>query len=158
MKNHIAAKGHVAKDRNTTKDDIITATKNNDTTKSHTTSSMSLEQSKSPSELSKSPEPSNKLNKPPEPQYLSKYGFMRESYLKDHKPKTYNQMIQSGELKSHCLEVQQQAKNRLDFMMRQMVEHNPPPSRNDDGLAWAAHMNMLKHSVEEVIFTELIYV
>ena len=151
MKNHITAKGHIT-------------IKDNDTTKNHATSSTSLEQKKPPNGLKppKPPEPPGNLNElseePPEQQYLSKYGFMRESYLKDHQPKTYKRMIQSGELKSHCLEVQQQAKNRLDFMMEQMVEHNPSPSRNDDGLAWAAHMNMLKHRVEEVIFDELIYV
>jgi hypothetical protein len=97
------------------------------------------------------------MSEPNHAEYLSKYGFMRKNYLKDHQPITYNQMILSGELHSHCLEVQQTANNRLDFMMKQMVEHNPPPNKAADGLAWAAHMNMLKHSVEEVIFSELIY-
>ena len=152
MKKHIAEKGHIVKDP-ITKGPITI--KNNDTMKNHIASSVLPEQNQPP-------EPPNKSSKsspePPEPQHLSKYSFMRESYLKDHQPETYKQMIQSGELRSHCLEVQQQAKSRLDFMMKQMVEHNPPPSRNDDGLAWAAHMNMLKHSVEEVIFDELIHV
>ena len=153
MKKHITEKGHIDKDH-ITKGHI--ATKDNNTTKNHATSSTSLEQSKSPNEPSKPPCPPNEPS--PEPQHLSKYGFKRESYLKDHQPETYKQMIQSGELRSHCLEVQQQSKSRLDSMMKQMVEHNPPPSRNDNGLAWVAHMNMLKHSVEEVIFDELIYV
>ena len=93
----------------------------------------------------------------PEAEYLSKYGFMRKNYLKDHQPIIYNQMLLSGELHSHCLEVQGIANNRLDFMMNQMIKHNPPPDKAADGLAWAAHMNMLKRSVEEVIFSELIY-
>jgi len=88
------------------------------------------------------------VNTAPEEQhqaeYLTKYGFMRCNYLQDHRPDLYREYLQSGELKSHCLEVQ-------------AVSHNPPPSRNTDGLAWAAHMNMLKHSIEEVIYAELIY-
>ena len=86
--------------------------------------------------------------KPLETEYLSKYGFMRQSYLQDHQPKLYAELKLSGELKAHCIEVQRIAKNRLDFMMKQMVERNPPPDKAIDGLAWAAHMNRLKHSVE----------
>ena len=100
---------------------------------------------------------SSKSTELPEAEYLSKYGFMRRSYLKDHQPAVYKQMILSGELQSHCLEVQRIANNRLDFMMKQMAERNPPPNKAADGLAWAVHMNMLKYSVEEVIFAELIY-
>ena len=94
---------------------------------------------------------------PPEEEFLSKYGFLRKNYLKDHQQVIYNQMFKSGELHSHCLEVQRTANHRLEFMMKQMIERNPPPNKAADGLAWAAHMNMLKHSVEEVIFAELIY-
>ena len=83
--------------------------------------------------------------------------MMRKYYLQDHNPELYTELLKDGELKSHCLEVQRIADNRLENLMKQAVAHNPPPKRNADGLAWAAHMNMLKHSVEEVIYSELIY-
>ena len=99
----------------------------------------------------------NPNTKQVEPQYLSKYGMMRQHYLQDHNPELYTELRKSGELKSHCLEVQRIADNRLKSMMEQMVKVKPPPNRNTDGLAWAAHMGMLKRSVEEIIYTELIY-
>jgi len=97
------------------------------------------------------------LRKPPNAEPLTKYGFMRKNYLQDHRPILYRQMLMSEELYLHCREVQHQAQNRLKFMMEQSVKHNPPPDKGTDPIGWAAHMNMLKHSVEEVIFTELIY-
>jgi hypothetical protein len=89
--------------------------------------------------------------------FLSKYGFMRQNYLEEHKPDLYAELLRDGELKSHCLEVQEIAENRLKSMMAQIVQIKPPPNRNTDGLAWATHMGMLKRSVEEIIFDELIY-
>jgi len=85
---------------------------------------------------------------PPEtpiPEFLSKYGMMRRNYLEEHQPDLYAELLRDGELKSHCLEVQQIADNRLKNMMKQVVERNPPP------------MGMLKHSVEGIIYAELIY-
>ena len=95
--------------------------------------------------------------KPSAAKYLSKYGMMRHSYLEEHQPDLYAELRRDGELKSHCLEVQQIAENRLKSMMAQLVQVKPPPNRNTDGLAWAAHMSMLKRSAEEIIFSELIY-
>ena len=93
----------------------------------------------------------------PQTEYMSKYGNARLYFLKDHKPKLYAELRKDGELKEHCLEVQRIADNRLKNMMEQAVKHNPPPNRNTDGLRWAAHMSMLKRSVEETIYSELIY-
>ena len=93
----------------------------------------------------------------PAAEYLSKYGTMRRNYLEEYQPNLYAELLRNGELKSHCLEIQQIAENRLKNMMKQFVAHNPPPNRNTDGIAWAAHMGMLKRSVEEIIFVELIY-
>jgi len=101
--------------------------------------------------------PNITLNEPPNAEPLTKYGFMRKYYLQDHRPVLCRQMLMSEELYPHCHEVQRQAENRLKFMMEQMVKSNPPPDKGTDPLGWAAHMNMLKHSVEEVIFAELIY-
>ena len=95
--------------------------------------------------------------KPQVTKYLSKYGFMRHGYLEEHRPDLYAELLRAGELKSHCFEVQQIAENRLKSMMAQLVQVKPPPNRNTDGLAWAAHMSMLKRSAEEIIFSDLIY-
>ena len=98
-----------------------------------------------------------KLRRPPELEPLTKYGNLRLQYLEEQRPDLYNEYFQDGELYQHCLEVQSAAEIRLRSMMKQYEAHNPPPNHNTDGLAWAAHMGMLKRSVEEIIYAELIY-
>ncbi len=91
------------------------------------------------------------------PEPLTKYGIMRRIYLKDHRPIFYDHLLLTEELYPHLREIQRTAENRLDIMMAQLVKQNPPPEKEIDSLAWAAHMNMLKHIAEETIFAELIY-
>jgi len=96
------------------------------------------------------------LKRPLELEPLTKYGNLRLQYLEEHRPDLYDEYFQCGELYQHCLEVQNQAETRLRSMMEQAIR-KPPPNRNADGLAWATHMGMLKRSVEEIIYAELIY-
>ena len=91
------------------------------------------------------------------PEPLTKYGFMRQSFLKQHKPILYNQLVLTERLYPHLLEVQQAANGRLDILMAQLVKYDPPPDKETDNLAWVVHMNALKHSAEESILHELIY-
>jgi len=95
------------------------------------------------------------LHKEAEP--LTKYGIMRRTYLKNHRPILYNCLLLTEKLYSHLREVQRTADSRLETLMAQLVKRNPPPDKTTDGLAWANHMNMLKHTAEENIFAELIY-
>ena len=90
--------------------------------------------------------------KPQATKCLSKYGFMPRSYLEKHQPDLYAELLRDGELKSHCLEVQQIAESRLKSMMVQLMQVQTIASRNMDGLAWAVHMIMLKLSAEEIFF------
>jgi len=94
--------------------------------------------------------------RPPELEPLTKYGNRRLQYLEETRPNLYMEYYQCDELYQHCLDVQNIAETRLRSMMKQFEAHNPPPNRNTDGLAWAAHMSMLKRSVEEIIYAELI--
>ena len=93
----------------------------------------------------------------PTPEPLTKYGFMRRSFLKQHRPVLYSQLLQAERLDQHLHETQQAANERMDTLMTQLVKRNPPPDKATDNLAWAAHMNALKYSAEEVILNELIY-
>ena len=92
-----------------------------------------------------------------QPEPLTKYGLMRQSFLKQHKPAFYHQLLMTERLYSHLLETQQAANERMDRLMKQLAKCDPPPDKAKDNLAWAAHMNALKHSAEETIFNELIH-
>ena len=99
------------------------------------------------------------LSEPPQEEVepLTKYGLLRRSYLKKHKPIIYNSMLLSERLYPHLREIQKEANVQLERMMNLYCTYDPPPCKATDNLAWAAHMEALKHSVEEIIFAELIY-
>ena len=88
---------------------------------------------------------------------LGKYGMMRKSYLKDHRPILFSRYLLSEKLFPHCMEIEVTANERLELMMNQLQAQDPPPSKAADPTGWAAHMNSLKAQAEEVIYDELIY-
>ena len=99
--------------------------------------------------------PDLKLSQQPE-KPLGKYGRMRKTYLKEHRPILYNQMLLSEKLYPHLWEIQETATARMEQMMAELLKANPAPDKKSNQMAWVPHMNMLKAQAEEVILTELI--
>ena len=99
--------------------------------------------------------PNLTLHQPKNP--LGKYGRMRRTYLKDHRPVLYNTMLLSGSLYPHLMEVEQTAESRMQQMMAELLKQNPAPDKAQTQLMWVQHMNSLKAQAEELVLTELIY-
>jgi len=97
------------------------------------------------------------LSDPPDAEPLTKYGMMRKRHLKEHHKITYGLMLTQEELYPHCRAVQRLAEGRMDELMIQLAQRNPPPDKAACGLTWAQHMVGLHHTAEEIIFAELIY-
>ena len=57
----------------------------------------------------------------------------------------------------HLWEVEQTAENRMQQLMKELLERNPAPDKEKNQMAWVQHMNSLKAQAEEMILTELIY-
>ena len=96
-------------------------------------------------------------NEPEEP--LTKYGLMRKNYLKEHRRGIYSGLLMTGKLKEHCLEIQKQAEERMDFLTEQMAkaEGVDEALKASDQMKWVAKMNAIRHSAEETVLTELVY-
>lgn len=62
--------------------------------------------------------PNLKLSEQPETS-IGKYGRMRKSYLKEHRPILYNQLLMSEKLYPHLLEIARTAQERVDTMFCQ---------------------------------------
>ena len=102
--------------------------------------------------------PNLKLSEQPETS-IGKYGRMRKSYLKKHRPILYNQLLMSEELYPHLLEIDRAARERMDAMLPRMMEATGVTEelKARDPMRWVGLMNTLKAQVEEVILAELIY-
>ena len=60
--------------------------------------------------------PNLKLSEQPETS-IGKYGRMRKSYLKEHRPILYNQLLMSEKLYPHLLEIERTAQGRVETML-----------------------------------------
>ena len=91
--------------------------------------------------------------------HIGKYGYLRLEYLKSNKKAEYSIMLLDGTLRKHIVDTDIQAKERLEILMKQMLEKNPIDEDLKDiaPLKWTGLMNNYKHSAEEVIYFELIY-
>ena len=88
---------------------------------------------------------------------LNRYGRMRRNYLMEQRPVAYSTMLLNGTLYPHLWEVEQTAENRMQQLMKELLERNPAPDKEKNQMAWVKHMNSLKAQAEEMILTELIY-
>ena len=95
----------------------------------------------------------------PEAPPLGIWGRRRHRYLKEHRPVIYNIMLLSGKLFTHLAEVDQQAKDLHDRLMKQMAAQAgiTEQLKAQDQMAWVQQMNAIDTQVREIIYAEVIY-
>ena len=88
--------------------------------------------------------PNLKLSEQPETS-IGKYGRMRKSYLKEHRPILYNQLLMSEKLYPHLLEIDWTAQERVDTMLPHMMEAAGVTEelKACDPMRWVGLMNTL---------------
>ena len=94
-----------------------------------------------------------------ETESLGKYGRMRHAYLQEHCPGLYQQLVLSGRLRAHLLEIDQTCRERMERIVRQMaeVEGVNEQMKASDQLGWIGWMNSIRQQAEETVLAELVY-
>ena len=89
---------------------------------------------------------------------LGKYGRMRKTYLKEHRPILYNQLLMTEKLYPHLAEIDETANRRLEQMMPQLAEAAGATEqlKARDPMKWVGLMNTCKAQAEEILLAELI--
>ena len=69
-------------------------------------------------------------------------------------------MFLNGSLRKQIVDTDKQSKESFEILMKQMLNKNPIDEnlKDTDPLKWTGLMNDYKHSVEEILFKEFIYV
>ena len=90
---------------------------------------------------------------------LGKYGRMRKKFLEEHRPIQWGNLVISGKLFSHLLEIEDAANARLEQMILELAKSAGVTEelKNSDPLRWIGLMNTCKAQAEEVILNELVY-
>ena len=103
--------------------------------------------------------PDLSLRENPQSQKLGKYGRMRQTYLREHRPILWNQMILTETLFPHLREIDETARQRLEQMMPELMKSAGVTEslKASDPMKWVGLMNTLKAQAEETILTELVF-
>ena len=93
-----------------------------------------------------------------EPTY-GKYGMLRKQFLKEHRPARYQYLLMTGELTAHLNQVDQEARGRVESLMKQMTEKQGVTEqlKMQDQMKWVGLMNNIKACAEEIVLQELVY-
>ena len=93
-----------------------------------------------------------------EPHY-GKYGMIRKTYLKEHRPAMYSLYMLEDRLTEHLNAVDDEAQERMDILVRQMMEKQgiTEELKVRDQMEWVRVVNGIRSRAEEIVLNELIY-
>ena len=99
------------------------------------------------------------LKLPHEERPIGKYGRMHREYLKEHNPMRFNDLVLEGQLWSYLADLNEQAQNRLQLIIRQIQEAEAVTDelKENDQIAWIKAMNSIHNQAEEIVLCEMIY-
>ena len=99
------------------------------------------------------------LTLPDEPEcQIGKYGRMRRSYLKEHRPVLYANLLTSGTLHRHLAEIDQACNERMEIIVPAMAkQEGVTETLKADQMEWVRRMNNIRSRAEEIVLTELVY-
>lgn len=88
-----------------------------------------------------------------------KYGILRKSFLKEHRSGLYSSYLLTGKLTAHLNEVDQQARERMEVLVRQMMEKQKITEelKAQDQMAWVGAVNNIRNAAEEIVLNEMVY-
>ncbi len=90
---------------------------------------------------------------------IGKYGRLKLNYMKKYKIPEYTEMLLSNELKSYLLDIEDECKEKLDILIKQMEEKENVTEelKAINQIEWVQKMNNIKNRAEEIILNEFIY-
>ena len=100
------------------------------------------------------------LELPPMPDYqIGKYGRMRRSYLKEHRPILYTNLVVEGTLFEDLVDVDKRCNERMEHLCTAMARQEDVTEalKAADQMEWVRRMNNIRSRAEEIVLTELVY-
>lgn len=90
---------------------------------------------------------------------FGRYGRLRLKYLKEHRKVLYINLLTSGELTRHLNEIDRQAREMLELLVRQMAQAQgiTEQMKAEDQMAWIGAMNNIRSAADEVVMQEVVF-
>ena len=97
---------------------------------------------------------------PQEPEvHLGKYALLRRRYLQQNRKVRFTNLLTSGKLNEHLMEVDKAANERMELLVAQMAQAEgiTEEMKATDQMKWVGLMNNIRMLAEEQVLKELIY-
>ena len=90
---------------------------------------------------------------------IGKFGRMRRSYLNEHRPVLYANLLTSGTLHRHLAEIDQACNERMEIIVPAMAKQEGVTEalKAADQMEWVRRMNSIRNRAEEIVLHELVY-
>ena len=90
---------------------------------------------------------------------IGRWGRMHRDYLRDNRPIVYNELLLSGRLHTVLADLNEQAQQRLELIIRQMQEKEgiTEALKRQDAMLWVRSMNSIRSRAEEIVLSEIVY-
>ena len=94
-----------------------------------------------------------------ERRHIGKYGRLRKRYLKEHRPVFYTNLLVTGKLFQHLVEIEHVCEERMDLLTRRMARQEGVTEalKAANQMEWVRRMNNIRNRAEEIVLHELIY-
>ena len=95
-----------------------------------------------------------------EERHIGIWGHRYLWYIREHKKVLYTDLLISGKLQSYLADVEEQAQELFDRLMKQRAEHEgiTEKLKAESPMLWIGRMNALRSAVTETVNTEVIFV
>ena len=95
----------------------------------------------------------------PEHRPIGRWGRMHRTYLKEHRPVVFNQLVLAGNLWTYLADINEQAQQRMEVLVKQMMDREGVTEelKETNQLKWVQRINDIQYHAEIILLTELIY-
>ena len=94
-----------------------------------------------------------------ETQPIGMWGRRYLRYIKEHRPVLHTRLLLSGKLNSQLAEIDKQATEMFDRLMKQLAEMEgiTEQLKAQDQMARVGAMNNIRNAAEEIVLSEIVY-
>ncbi len=104
--------------------------------------------------------PCLELSAEKEERSIGVWGQRHLRYIREHKKALYTSLLTNGKLQSYLADVEEQAQELFDRLMKQRTEREgiTETLKADNQMEWVQRMNALRAAVTETVNAEVIFV
>ena len=90
---------------------------------------------------------------------LSKYGRLRQRYLREHKRVLYFNLLTSGKLYEHLAEIDTSARDMVEYLIKEMAKKQGVTEelKATDMMRWIGLMNNIRTCADEIVLNDIVY-